>query len=74
MIREAGLSIPGDIAVVGYDDDRYAATVTPTLTTVNQAPVDMGAKMAEILVRLIGGEQVEKATIMPTRLIVRESA
>lgn len=74
VIREAGLSIPGDIAVVGYDDDRYAATVTPTLTTVNQAPVEMGAKMAEIVVRLIDGEQVEKATIMPTRLVVRESA
>ena len=74
VIREAGLSIPGDIAVVGYDDDNYAATVSPSLTTVNQAPVEMGAKMAEIVVRLIDGEQVETATIMPTRLVLRESA
>lgn len=74
VIREAGLSIPGDIAVVGYDDDKYAATVSPSLTTVNQAPVEMGAKMAEIVVRLIAGEQVETATIMPTKLVVRESA
>ncbi|GHD45922.1 LacI family transcriptional regulator [Mycetocola manganoxydans] len=74
VIREAGLSIPGDIAVVGYDDDRYAATVSPTLTTVNQAPVEMGAKMAEIIVRLIDGEEVDRATIMPTRLVLRESA
>jgi LacI family transcriptional regulator len=74
VMREAGLSIPGDIAVVGYDDDRYASTVLPTLTTVNQAPVEMGARMAEIVVRLIGGEQVETATIMPTKLVVRESA
>lgn len=74
VIREAGLSIPGDIAVVGYDDDRYAAAVSPTLTTVNQAPVKMGTKMAEIVVRLIDGEQVDTATIMPTKLVVRESA
>jgi DNA-binding LacI/PurR family transcriptional regulator len=74
VIRSAGLSIPGDIAVVGYDDDRYAATVSPTLTTVNQAPVEMGAKMAEIIVRLIAGDEVDTATIMPTRLVVRESA
>src|SRR5690606_19664437 len=38
VIREAGLTIPGDIAVVGYDDDRHAGTVDPPLTTVNQAP------------------------------------
>ncbi|MET1053072.1 MAG: LacI family DNA-binding transcriptional regulator [Mycetocola sp.] len=74
VIREAGLSIPGDIAVVGYDDDAYAATVSPTLTTVNQAPVEMGAKMAEIVVRLIDGEEVDRATIMPTKLVERESA
>ncbi|MBG6237419.1 LacI family transcriptional regulator [Mycetocola sp. CAN_C7] len=74
VIREAGLSIPGDIAVVGYDDDAYAATVSPSLTTVNQAPVEMGAKMAEIVVRLIDGEHVDQATIMPTKLVLRESA
>jgi LacI family transcriptional regulator len=59
---------------VGYDDDRHAGTVDPPLTTVNQAPVAMGAKMAEIVVRLIHGEEVETATTMPTRLVVRESA
>lgn len=74
VLKEAGLRIPEDVAVVGYDDDRYAATVSPTLTTVNQAPVEMGAKMAEIVVRLIDGEDVETATIMPTKLVVRESA
>jgi DNA-binding LacI/PurR family transcriptional regulator len=74
VIRKAGLSIPSDIAVVGFDDDRYASAVTPTLTTVNQAPVEMGARMAEIVVRLIDGEQVDTATIMPTKLVVRESA
>lgn len=74
VIREAGLTIPGDIAVVGYDDDRHAGTVDPPLTTVNQAPVAMGAKMAEVVVRLINGEEVETATTMPTRLVIRDSA
>ncbi|PWC04745.1 LacI family DNA-binding transcriptional regulator [Mycetocola zhujimingii] len=74
VIREAGLTIPGDIAVVGYDDDRYASTIDPPLTTVNQAPTAMGAKMAEIVVRLIDGEEIDTATTMPTKLVVRDSA
>ncbi len=74
VIRERGLTIPGDIAVVGFDDDNFGATATPPLTTIHQPAVDMGATMAEVLVKLIEGQQVERFTRLPTSLVVRESA
>jgi LacI family transcriptional regulator len=74
VLHAHGLSVPGDIAVVGYDDDTFASTLTPPLTTIHQPSADFGAAMAELLVRLIAGEQVERRTVIPTRLIVRGSA
>ncbi|WP_244857508.1 LacI family DNA-binding transcriptional regulator [Agromyces archimandritae] len=73
-IRDAGLTVPGDIAVVGFDDDLSAATASPPLTTVHQPSVEMGAEMARILVRLIEGEEVPRLTLLPTRLVVRASS
>ena len=73
-IAESGRSIPGDVAVVGFDDDRYAATAVPPLTTVHQPSLEMGAEMARVLVRLIDGETVQPSTILPTSLVIRESA
>ncbi len=74
VIRERGLSIPGDIAVVGFDDDNFGATATPPLTTIHQPAVEMGATMGRVLVKLIEGQEVERVTWLPTSLLVRESA
>jgi LacI family transcriptional regulator len=73
-IRERGLRIPDDIAVVGFDDNYFGLTATPPLTTVHQPSVELGTAMAEVLVKLIEGEPVEQITILPTSLIVRESS
>lgn len=73
-LAEAGRRVPDDVAVVGFDDDRYAATTTPALTTVRQPSSKMGAEMATKLVRLIEGQAVESATVLPTELVVRASA
>ncbi|WP_395246029.1 LacI family DNA-binding transcriptional regulator [Agromyces sp. MMS24-K17] len=72
-LAEAGRAVPDDVAVVGYDDDRYAATAVPALTTVRQPSTEMGAEMARKLVRLIDGQDVESSTILPTELVVRQS-
>jgi DNA-binding LacI/PurR family transcriptional regulator len=72
-IAEAGRSIPDDISVVGFDDDRYAATAMPPLTTVHQPSVEMGAEMARVLVRLIEGQDAAPTTLLPTSLVVRQS-
>jgi DNA-binding LacI/PurR family transcriptional regulator len=72
-IRERGLRIPEDIAVVGFDDNYFGLTASPRLTTVHQPAVELGEAMAEVLVKLIAREPVDQATILPTRLVVRES-
>ncbi len=74
LLQARGFSVPGDVAVVGYDDDTFASTLTPPLTTIHQPSVDFGATMAELLVRLIAGEEIPRRTLIPTRLILRASA
>ncbi len=49
-IQERGLSIPDDIAIIGYDDLELAAYLTPALTTIHQPSFELGLKAAEILI------------------------
>jgi DNA-binding LacI/PurR family transcriptional regulator len=72
-LRERGLSVPGDVAVAGFDGDYFGETSDPPLTTVMQPSTALGQAMAEMLVRLIAGEPVERVTMMPTELVVRAS-
>ena len=65
--------VPGDVAVVGFNDIVTAQHTQPALTTVRQ-PIDaLGREMTRMLVRLINGEQ-PTSLILPTELIVRDSA
>lgn len=73
-IQGRGLRIPEDIAVVGFDDDSFATSVTPALTTVNHPIVELGRRMAETLVDMIEGRPAERVTIMSTSLVLRDSA
>jgi LacI family transcriptional regulator len=73
VLREHGLSVPGDVGITTIDDDYYAKNATPPLTTVDQPSMRQGATMAEVLVRMIAGEPVDTLTIMPTHLIERAS-
>lgn len=72
-LTEAGLDVPGDVAVVGYDDVPLAAHTSPPLTTIRQDLVAGTALMVETLLRRIAGEPAESA-IVPPQLIVRASA
>ncbi len=74
VIKERGLRIPEDIAVVGFDDDYYATTLSPALTTIHHPIAALGEKMAELLVELIEGRPAERIHRLPTSLVVRESA
>jgi DNA-binding LacI/PurR family transcriptional regulator/GAF domain-containing protein len=72
-LRERGIRVPQDIALTGFDDTREAAASRPSLTTVQQPIQQLGQAGIEVLLRLLAGEQVPEETILPTRLMVRQS-
>lgn len=72
-IREAGKSVPDDIAVIGFDDSYLAQTSHPGLTSVKQDIVRLGEEAARmILAKLRGGFM--DSEILPCELVVRETA
>jgi len=73
VLRARGLSVPEDVGVVTFDDDYFAQRATPPLTTVDQEEGEVGRTMAELLMRLIEGEDVPRITMMPTTLVRRAS-
>lgn len=72
-IKSAGLTVPGDISVMGFDDIRYAAISDPPLTTVAQPAAEIGAAVMRLLLREISGESSSGAEIVPHRLLIRAS-
>lgn len=74
VLREHGKSIPGDIAIVGFDDSPSATSGEIQLTTVHQPSQEMGGEMANMLLALLAGEPTDHARIMPTRMVIRDSA
>lgn len=74
-IRTAGLSIPEDISVVGYDDTAGSAYLNPPLTTVNYPKAEMGYQAAYGILQLArdGGDVPAQTITLPTELVVRSS-
>jgi LacI family transcriptional regulator len=74
-LKDAGLSVPGDVSVVGFDDIQSAAYSTPSLTTVRQPLMEMGKRGAEVLLqRIADRDKVHPSQIvMAPELVVRES-
>ncbi|GAA5150259.1 LacI family DNA-binding transcriptional regulator [Microbacterium pseudoresistens] len=72
--RDAGLRIPEDVSVVGFDDIPVAAHVHPPLTTVHQDFPEVGRRTVRILLAQIRGEQVPVFGLLAPELRVRESS
>jgi DNA-binding LacI/PurR family transcriptional regulator len=74
-LRDAGLDVPGDVSVVGFDDIVSAAYSTPSLTTVRQPLMEMGKKGAQLLLERIADreKQFPAEIVMEPELVVRES-
>lgn len=71
--KEAGIAIPNDMKVVGFDNIRLAELYTPGLTTVSYQQTDMGELAAKLLFQAINGEDPEELKVLPTKLITRET-
>ncbi|MFE7761416.1 LacI family DNA-binding transcriptional regulator [Streptomyces sp. NPDC057438] len=72
VLRRAGRAVPGDVAVVGFDDLAVAGIADPPLTTVHQPIAALGRETARMLVALIDGQD-PTPLILPTHLVVRSS-
>jgi len=73
-ITAAGLNVPGDISIVGFDNIEEASFVNGGLTTVDQFITDMGRVAVDMLVNLIQNQSLEQQIYrMPTKLIVRHT-
>jgi len=73
-IHDRGLRCPEDVALIGFDDFRSAAAMTPPLTVVEQDPVGMGKKAVEVLGDVVvSGETAVLNTVLPARLLLRAS-
>lgn len=68
----AGLRVPADVAVVGFDDIHAARCLSPELTTVRQDPARAADLLVDTLLRVIDGERVTSELLTPT-LVVRGS-
>jgi DNA-binding LacI/PurR family transcriptional regulator len=73
VLTKHGIRVPEDVSMITMDNDYFAKNSTPPLTTIDQPATVQGTKIAEVLVRLMNGETVDKLTIIPTELIERES-
>lgn len=71
--RTAGVSVPADLSVVGFDDLFVSSYTAPPLTTLRQPMKEMGQRAAEILLALLRGEVAERKVKFQGTLVVRES-
>ncbi|MCB9249436.1 MAG: substrate-binding domain-containing protein [Ignavibacteriales bacterium] len=76
VVKNKGLRVPQDVAIVGFSNNPITEYVTPSLTTVEQPAYEMGKLSASILISLIKGETIQSESniiSLPSKLIVRES-
>jgi DNA-binding LacI/PurR family transcriptional regulator len=72
-LRSAGLAVPRDVAVVGFDDIPFARISNPRLTTVSQRADDLGRTSVELLLSTIERGKLPMSRLMPVTLVVRET-
>ena len=72
-LRQAGCNVPDDVAVVGFDDLAFSHLLTPPLTTVGASVEESGIMAGRLLIAQIRDEEVPKLTVLPTKLVIRQS-
>jgi GAF domain-containing protein len=73
VLQARGINVPDDVALVGFDDNVYAQTSMPPVTSVAPAFREVGHQATETLLALMRGEQVPQEVNVPSSLMVRRS-
>ena len=74
-LNSAGLSVPGDVRIVGFDNSLYSLLTTPPLSSVERHPRRMAGSACELLLHLIeGGAPEEMEVTIPVSLVERGSS
>jgi LacI family transcriptional regulator len=74
VAKSLGLSVPGDVSIIGFDNIPESALTEPPLTTIDQSIQQMGREAVQLLVALIDGTaDGPRQVTLPTRLVVRQS-
>ena len=74
-LREAGMSVPEEIAVAGFDDIPIAQYTSPPLTSVRVPIIELGERATERLVQSLSSDRRRRrrCEVLPTTLVVRQS-
>ncbi|KIL49491.1 LacI family DNA-binding transcriptional regulator [Jeotgalibacillus soli] len=71
---EAGVRVPEDLSVIGFDDVELSQYVRPSLTTIKQPKFEMGSLAAHKVIQHLQGDAPKEHSVLPTELIERESS
>jgi LacI family transcriptional regulator len=72
-LKNAGLKVPEDVSVVGFDDQRLAPLLVPSLTTVHAPTEEVGLVAGQQLIKLLQNQPADRMTVLPTELVIRRS-
>jgi len=72
-LQQAGLSVPQDMSLIGFDDMPFAELVNPPLTTIRQPVPEMGRIAFQLLLALMNGRRAAPLTRLPVELVRRKS-
>ena len=73
VLLQSGISVPGKVKVVGFDDSPIASRNQPSISTIKQPIRELGAQVAYSLLSILNGEPVEDK-VLDVKLIKRESS
>ena len=73
-IKQQGLRIPEDVALIGFTDDAHARYTTPCLSAIEDQSHKMGQKACQLLLSAIGGDTKVRKEIVPQKLVIRETS
>ena len=72
-LQSAGLKVPEDVAVVGFDDQHFAKLMVPALTTVHAPTEEVGRVAGQQMLKLLHGQEADCMSVLPTEIVYRQS-